>query len=197
MYSKELIQKIHQTLPSELLEPIASENTFDAVAQIAEQNNLSVEQMNKLSRIITYRLMAVIGENDLLKNIQGLEVDKNLSYIIESGIKEKILKNIPQEILEEQEQVTRKILNSSREISLEKPVGLPMVEPGEVAHEVPHVEMPNQEAGIKNQGVTQEVSMEKAEAAPTSQPTEPLKPEVKSSANHYPGGKDPYREPIE
>lgn len=184
--TKEQRKNAYSNLSDEAQFFIMSNETTDLISTALQESGFSEEQADQADSEILYAMYGLQSLDDAMKNIASLS-QKPVESL--APLKSKLKENIFDKLEE--------IKKTSEPRKESSSTNLPMVEAGEVAHEVPHVEMPNQEAGIKNQGVDQEASMEKAEAAPTAQPTEPLKPEAKPPANHYPGGKDPYREPIE
>lgn len=182
MYPKEIIRTLHQSLNPELLDLIASDETLNVVEKIATEQDLSVVQMNKLSTVLTWTMLGLVERNVLQSQIQeGLGVPEELAQKIEKEVKESIFSKIPSEVLEEQEIKARILMKSSSNTSSPK---LPMIEEGEVAHDVPHVET----API-------------AQPAPNKEPAVPSVSEAdqiktQPKITHYPGGVDPYREPL-
>lgn len=220
MYSKELIRKIHQSLPQELLDPIASDSTMTSVESISTANDLSVEQMKSLLNLIMYRLMGIIKKEDLASKIEStLQVNRDLAIKINREIYEKIISKIPPSILEKQERNAEEIAKGktespealtgpivitpetkktvmadlARRVEAAKQEGAsvrpplpkraseihPMVEAGEMAHAVPHVES---QAPIQKPGMARPVH---------------VNPSPQTSTAHYEPGKDPYREPMQ
>ena len=197
MYPKELIQKIHHTLPEELLEALASDATFASIEKVATAHDFSVEQMHRLTSLISYRIMGVVSNTELKGKIQTeLEVDINLANIVATELRDEILNKLPKELLSSQETVTKKIIeetspgNHSSTIPEIAPQNLPMIEEGEMAHEVPHIEAPTP--------VAAQAPTTPAPAVPTpvAKPETPTKVQVATPDFRYPTGKDPYREPL-
>ncbi len=193
MYPKELIQKIHHTLPEELLEALASENTFTSIEKIATAHDFSVEQMHKLTSLISYRVMGLVSNSEFKGKIQTeLEVDVNLTGIVATELKDEILNKLPEELLNFQEITSQKILKETNvtpapaSVPEIAPQNLPMIEEGEVAHEVPHVESAAPVAATVPTTPT-----------PAAKPETPAKVQVATPDFRYQAGKDPYREPLQ
>lgn len=223
MYSKELIQKIHRELPEELLDAIASEKTLEYIESIASKNQLSVEQMHKLSSVLTWKLMGLVNEGDFASKIETeLGVSNDLATKITDDISKNILSEIPNEILKKQEEGVKKVseLNSK-----EEPVVITSQETKEEAMKRLMERQPKQEPQltINNEQLTKEIypMIEEGEIVhdvphaestidnkqTTKEPqkataqiplNEPLKEEAPTqpSGPKYPDGKDPYREPL-
>lgn len=150
-------------------------------AEINHSNNLTVEQ-------------GLILETETMLVLYGIEeaADYSSNLVRELGIEEEtaelITRNVTEKIFEPIAEKAKdfKAKNSkSLEIS---PQNLPMIEKGEVAHDVPHEE-PKIEA--KPTIVPQTAPEAPKVEVKQEEPLAPPRP-----AYSYPGGKDPYREPI-
>ena len=147
-----LIEEQLKTLPTELREAIRIVPWKSMVQEIGRGNNLDAGEMAKLERetmLIVYAFEDPLGYSENL--MRELKIDVEKATKISDEVWQKIMQPISDA--------------TNRENVV--PPNLPMVEPGETAHIVPHIE----EKG-------------------------PEKPQISTPASHYPGGVDPYREPL-
>lgn len=140
-----------------------------SVKEIAISNGLSSEQTETLERETMFIIYGFENPADYIANImREVEINEEVATNIAETVNEKIF-----------EAIAQKLEGLDRPTS-ETPHNLPMVEKGEVAHEVPHVEIQNNELGIKNNEVKKDE-----------------KPKISVPDYRYEAGKDPYREPLQ
>ncbi|MCR4279205.1 MAG: hypothetical protein NUV78_00510 [Candidatus Zambryskibacteria bacterium] len=192
-YSKEIIKKIYRNLPVELSQIVATQETSVINDEIAKKFSLTKEQRQEMGDEITTRLIGITPDEQFTINIETrLKVTREIAQKIVDEIGNRILSKISKQILSKQGKVAQEMLKSEttpKSVSLEiHPNNLPVIEPGEVAHDVPHVEEDTPVVGSRQQVVGEESKKEPTQAMPPAQKT-PLTP-------HYPGGLDPYREPL-
>lgn len=141
---------------------------IDEINKLGDQYDLTLDELGLLYEETRKVLSGESSIDNLSPNIsEGLKMygAKQLAMDIETLIM-RAKKNLKQE--KELEKIS-----TTTELEI-PPTNLPMIESGEVAHEVPHTE-------------------------PTIQTPQPIKPEDKKVGvpdYRYEGGKDPYREPL-
>ncbi len=161
---EKLIQEQFNRLPKELQDALNAVPWKSSVKEIALLNKLSLEQIAIVERETMFILYGFENSADYVANLmREVQIDETTATSIADEVNEKILKVITAQLDKPKE--AGKIENSLPEIA---PHNLPMIEEGEVAREVPHVE----------------------------QKTE-RKPLVSTPNYSYTPGKDPYREPLE
>ena len=144
-----LIEEQLKTLPQNLQQAISSVPWKSSLQEIGKQNNLNTEQIDALEKETMFVIYEFENPVDYPANIiRELNISEKIAYAIVESVANKIF-----------DPILAKVPETS-------PANLPMVEKGEVAHEVPHVEQP------------------------TIIPASPKVPVDYS----YPEGKDPYRE---
>lgn len=174
---EKIIQNQVSKLPTEVRAAINTVPWKDLVKEIAAAGDLSQEQAKILETETTLIVCGFENPADYIKNIiREVSLDEETATITAEQVNERILKAISDKV---------------EEIKNGPVANLPMVEPGEVAHptspeasqgqgEVPHVES---QPTTDDQQPTIETQQEKPAQAPLS--------------SRYPGGVDPYREPLE
>ncbi len=198
----QLIKVQFEKLPKELQEVLNVFPWKTLVKEIATLNNLPPEQAKVLeteTMLILYGFEPVGNYGGNLTRELGISEDRITS----------IIKSVDQKIFGE---IEKKMSEPKHQVPSLSPENLPMIEPGEVAHEVTHVE----------QGVKNETTNDLQPTRPTSnRTTDNLQPTTETqkqnatatnpvstkipeptpthlvSEHKYPGGVDPYREPIE
>ena len=150
-----LMEEQLKTLPLNLQQAINATPWKALIQEIGKTNTLDTEQIISLEQETMFVLYAFENPNDYASNIaREVGVSEEVAYTIAESVADKIFDLI----LEKSE---------GQETA---PTGnLPMIEPGEVAHSVPHVEEP-------------------------PKPKEDAKPSLPDY--RYAEGKDPYREPL-
>ncbi len=164
-----LIEDQFKTLPAELQLAINAVPWKLLVKEIAALNQLTAEQSENLERETMFILYGFENPADYVKNImQEVPLSEEIAAAVTEEVSEKILAAIAAKVEESEENLSDS--------------NLPMVEEGEIAHEVPHVEQ-----------VTQPIIPQIAEPIVTKVvPEQPI-----ARPPHYPGGIDPYREPLQ
>lgn len=126
--------------------------------------------------------------------IHEVKVPEDIALDIAYKVNEKIFSPISNKTDEIETNDT-----SAKPPQSEKPAeSLPMIEPGEVVHNVPHVESKPLDPQVRE--ITSEQNL--AETPPEVKLNPKIgeaekKPEAVEPKPAYPGGKDPYREPIQ
>lgn len=204
---KKIIEEQLQKLPPELRKAIESTPWKSSIKEIAISNNLSFEQVELAERETMFIIYGFENPVDYIDNlVREVGISEEVATNIAIAVDEKILKVISQQIeknssptiitkSEALEELKRRREQAVEAGAVVKPVppSLPVVEPdfarsdlvvkaGEVAHEVAHTEpvLTNSQKVVEK----------------TPEPVTPPKPAT-PPAYGYPGGKDPYREPLE
>ena len=183
IYTREQIQSAYKRLPPEIHDLIMDNETMDLIANALEEAGLNEEQAALADSEILDAMYCLQSLDDAINNIAKLS-NKNpndlskIRLVIQDNILNKYKIDIKDFI---ETNKTSKI--STPEIP---PANLPMVEEGEVAHEVPHVESTiNPPPPKATEGQSNQQSTINQEQAKVSLPD-----------YRYEGGKDPYREPL-
>lgn len=181
---QKLIDEQLKKLPPELAQAIASTFWQVRVKEIAKENKLSPEQAATLER---ETMLVVYGFDDPRNFIDNLTRELGVSDDVATTIATSI-----------EEDVLEVIAVKAEGKSAPEEGDLPMIESGEVAHDVPHIEnAPVPPPAPKPQPAPQ--------PAPTPAPTGKSKPsdatkltkvELPTPNYTYSKGQDPYREPL-
>ncbi|OHA89603.1 MAG: hypothetical protein A3C70_02505 [Candidatus Zambryskibacteria bacterium RIFCSPHIGHO2_02_FULL_43_14] len=167
-----LIAEQLKTLPPSLQQAISAVPWKALVQEIGKANTLDTEQIVSLEQETMLVVYGLENPNDYVSNIiKEVGVSEEVAYTIAGSVVDKIFEPILRKSEEFEKSVTPAITPVSAPAT--PPANLPMVEAGEVAHEVPHIEQ-------------------------TTPIPAPQKPEPKASLPdyRYEQGKDPYREPL-
>lgn len=208
MDNDQLIKEQLQKLPTELQKALEAVPWKAAVKEISLTQKLSPEQASAVEQETMLILYGFDDPKNYVDNlVKEAKLDENTALTLAELVNEKILKPI-----------SAKADELSKNISVSTaPADLPMVEAGEKVHDVPHDKkldaMPArttvQSGGPKSvpaapvlpQSAPQPAaSVPKAATSAKTRPnpdTPVVKSEAKPTDYRYPGGKDPYREPIE
>lgn len=203
---EKIIQDQFNKLPPQLQEALKSTPWKSMVNEISLLKTLSLAQVESIERETMFILYGFENPNDYAINImREAEINEATATAIAEQVDEKILKVIAEKIddtkgsvlrtLKESKEDAMRRLIDRREQTGQKasipeiaPEIHPMIEKGEVAHTVPHVE---QSAPIMPSPTPQpEIASPKPEVAPE-------KPKPAPSIPHYSPGQDPYREPLQ
>jgi DNA-directed RNA polymerase subunit H (RpoH/RPB5) len=208
---EKLIQEQANKLPTELRKAIEAVSWKALIKEISLTNNISPEKLENVER----ETMLVIYGFDALENyIDNLLREAGVTEEVAIAIAEEANKKIFSEISRKAEELekikpgapvittqeTKKtvIAELSQRVAAAKQSGasvkppapevapeiLPMIKKGEVAHEVPHVETP-----VQTPSATPALKPVATPAPSLPKPANPANP-------RYPGGLDPYREPL-
>ena len=180
-----LIENQLKRLPENLQKAINAVPWKVSINGIALLNNLKVEQVEIIERETMFIIYGFENPEDYIVNmVREAQIDESIATKIAETANERIFKVISQKIDALEKQQPSVSVTSTPEIH---PENLPMVEKGEVVHEVPHVE----HSAVPP--TTPPVS-----TIPTTPPPPKAKPEPQAPLPdyRYPGGKDPYREPL-
>ena len=162
--TEKLIAEQMKTLPQNLVQAINAVPWKTLVQEIGRTNTLDAEQIASLEQETMFIIYAFEPSEDYIANImREVRISEDVAYTIAESVADKIFDPISEKSEEYENAPT------SAGVPEIPPTNLPMIEPGEVAHEVPQIE-PKTLSG-KPMGV-------------------PL-PDYR-----YEGGKDPYREPL-
>ncbi len=181
-----LIKEQLAKLPPTLQKALNAVPWKSVINQIAGLHNLKPEQKEIIERETMFILYGFESPNDYVDNmVREVAIDENLALDIATEVNEKIFKIISEKVEE---------LEKTPPAPAVTPVNLPVLEPnfaketlatkpGESPKEVPHVEQKIQET-------------RKQETNNIQIPKEPVTPPITTTRSTYPGGVDPYREPI-
>lgn len=159
---EKLIKEQWDKLSPELRGAIESVPWKGLISEIGRNNALSVEQAVLLERETMFVLYGFENPRDYVANIaREVGISEEQALTVAEAVAEKIFEPVSQKA----EMGTGDNKNN-----------LPMVEKGEIAHDVPHVETENKQPPTINE--------------PEKQKGVPL-PDYR-----YPDGTDPYREPL-
>lgn len=176
-FTREQRQIAYKKLPPETQDLIMSNETTELITDIIKEIGLSEDQANLADSEILYALFCLQSLDDAINNIAKLS-NKNLNDLskIKLAVQDNILNKYKIDIKEFIE-TNKSELIASTSVPEIPPANLPMVEKGEVVHDVPHVELTteNQRPAVQEQLKKDTVSL----------------PDYR-----YPDGKDPYREPL-
>ena len=163
---------------SEIIYAMFSLQTLDkAIENIAASTQKPIESLNPLKESLNKEIFSKLSE----LNSEAALVPEG-PVIITPETKDEALKQLSQVSIKKDEAAPE---------TAPKSENLPMVEAGEAAHDVPHVE---------TSPIAEKVAQAKApepQTPITPAPRAPEKPKLSTPDYRYPGGKDPYREPIE
>ncbi|MBI2086788.1 MAG: hypothetical protein HYT69_01290 [Candidatus Zambryskibacteria bacterium] len=190
-YSREQQQAAYKKLPEEAQNFIMSNETTEFISANLEKYGLPEEQINLADSEILYAMYGLQTLDTAIQKIAEISGEKNEEL---SSLKADLQENIfskykelgvvtterPIVITQETKEDALKELSQRAEqqkstVPEVLPANLPMVESGEIVHDVPHVES------------KAEVELPKPEKPKLSMPV----PDYR-----YPEGKDPYREPL-
>lgn len=184
-------QVAYKKLPPEIQDLIMSNETTDLIATTLKEAGLSEEQANLADSEILYTLFCLQSLDDAINNIAKVS-NRNANDLskIRSVIQDNILNKYKIDIRDfiETNKTTKTVAPETT------PANLPMVEPGEVVHSVPHVE-PNPSTTLPQQSSGQ-VGASNPPVPTTPAQIKPEQPNVSIPDYRYDGGKDPYREPL-
>ena len=167
---EKLIEEQLKTLPPNLQQAINAVPWKTLVQEIGKAKTLDAEQIVALEQETMFIIHAFENPNDYVSNIvREVGVSEEVAYTIAESVANKIF----DPILEKSEE---------HENAKESHANLPMIEEGEVAHDVAHVEPTIQPARQDLTG---------SESPKPKEETKPSLPDYR-----YEGGKDPYREPL-
>lgn len=179
-YTKEQKRSAYKKLPPETQDLVMSNETTELIAATLKEVGLLEEQADLADSEILHTMFCLQSLDDAINNIAKLS-NKSINDLskLKSTVQDNILSKYKiniKEFIETNKSEPEKI--SVPEIP---PENLPMVEKGEIAHDVPHIEStPSTTLGASNQPA----------------PAVPSQPKVPLPDYRYPGGKDPYREPL-
>ena len=177
-------KEAYKRLPPETQDLIMSNETTELITNIIKEIGSTKEQSDLADSEILYTLYCLQSLDDAINNITKLS-NKNTNDLakLKSTVQDNILSKYKIDINEFIE------INKSNTVSapIISPANLPMVEPGEIAHTVPHVE---------ERIITTPIPS--VSTIPATPPPTKIRPEPQASLPdyRYPGGKDPYREPL-
>lgn len=179
-----LIDEQFKTLPPNIQEAIKAMPWKSTVKEIALLNKLDLKKVAIVEMETMFVLYGFESPDDYIENLtREAQINEETATIIAESVAKKILEpiSIKSEQLKEEEKEPPKTLDMKKvktgipEIA---PEIHPMVEEGEVAHDVPHTE-------------------NKPETPSIPLPNKPQTPKAPLPDYRYSNGKDPYREPIE
>ncbi|MEX2013723.1 MAG: hypothetical protein WD897_02305, partial [Parcubacteria group bacterium] len=176
-----LIENQLKKLPEALQQAIKIVPWQSVVKEIALLHKLDLAQIVAVERETTLVIHGFEDEKNYLPNIRReASLDEAAATAITAALNERVFKVIANKA-RESKPAPENIIANVPEIPLEMH---PMIEKGEMAHDIPHVEQTTD---------NRQPPVEKRE--PNS-PEPPKKEAVKLPDYRYPDGKDPYREPL-
>lgn len=164
--TKQSIEKYFEELPYNFKKAISDTPWKLLVNKIGAAHNLDAPQLTSLETETMFILYGIEDAEDYMSN---LEKELNLSESIALALSNNIAKEIFEVISNKAKKLENSTSNESTLVTQAPgitPANLPMVEEGEIAHNVPHVEQKEEK------------------------PVEP------APAYKYERGKDPYHEPL-
>ena len=187
-----LITDQFNRLPKALQDALNTVPWKSQVNEISLLKTLSLEQVEAIERETMFIIYGFEDQKDYVLNMmQEGGIDESTATTIADIINEKIFKEIS-DIAEQKEKISNMTTTETKEQAMERlsqrmrgespraievvPPSLPMIEEGEVAHSVPHVELP--------------------QTTPVIQTSSEPNPQTPLSATKYVDDKDPYREPL-
>jgi hypothetical protein len=214
-YSKQTIKELYRSLPDELKSIVATQEISSINDDIAKAYGLNTKQRLELGDEITMRLIGVTTGKNFASNLETrLGITPEITKKLEMEIENKIFSKIPNNILSSQEEYAQSKLKESSAyttVNIPKiaPEMHPMVEKGEIAHDVPLPEERGEHTEPKEAPAPANLPTEELRSAPSIPAPEvrsitPPSPEPKQEEkapeppkSSYAPGQDPYREPIE
>lgn len=202
---EKLIQEQLNKLPPNVRSALSSTPWKELVGEIGAAANLSPDQLENLTRETMLVLYGFENPAEYInKLIQEIPLDEETAVIITEQVNKQIFEPIAVKVAG-----AAPNSSDSNDLEIARDI-LPMIEPGEVAHEVPHMEAkptidsPPADAAsfgearqptTDKMGAEQAVGSRKQEVGNEGEIKEAM-PHVTPKNNHYPDGKDPYREPL-
>lgn len=171
-----LIEEQFKTLPPSLQQAINAVPWKSSIKEIVMPNKLSQEQADAAERETMFILYGFENSDDYIANLmREMQISEEMAIAIAEAVNERIFKTITQKVEELEKQKSSVAVSSIPEVP---PTNLPMVEKGEVAHDVKPqaAEVGSMKNGVRKDGE---------------------KPKIASTPDYrYGNGKDPYREPL-
>lgn len=183
--NEQLIQEQLQKLPPELRQALELVPWKVAVKEIALANNLALPQISAFEQ---ETMLVLYGFDDPRNYVDNLAreagVDENAALALAEAVNEKVF----QPISAQAEKLAKNAIHND----------LPMVEKGETAHAVPHdTKLDAMPKPSTNPAPAQPVAPAgPVKLRPSSDTPIGKKAETKTPDYRYPGGADPYREPL-
>jgi hypothetical protein len=169
-------------LPDNFQKAITNSSWETSIKKIGNDNNLNPEKNEALEIETRLVLYGIEETEDYVSNIiQEMSLNEPMAIKIADAVSKNIFQPIMQKARDIENSTKIGTNESEKKAIIPETVssGLPMIEEGEVAHDVPHVEPATDTISIS----LQEIKPEKPEPAPAPK-------------YNYPGGADPYREPL-
>src|SRR3990167_9277643 len=137
-FTREQKQSAYKKLPPETQNLIMSNETTELISATLKEAGLNEEQENLADSEILYAMFCLQSLDDAINNIAKLS-NKNPNDL------SKIRSAVQNNILNKYKIGIKDFINTNKNTKAPAipPTNLPMVEKGEVVHEVPHVETPN------------------------------------------------------
>ncbi|MDO8565062.1 MAG: hypothetical protein Q7R67_00315 [bacterium] len=176
-----LITDQFDRLPKPLQQAINTVPWKSSVNEISLLKTLPLEQIATVERETMFIIYGFENPDDYIANImREAQIDEATATAIAEEVNEKVLNVIALKAEEFEKQGPTTVTASVPEIS---PHNLPMVEPGGTVHDVPHTEPTTND---------QRLTTESQKQSWVRKPWNASVPTYK-----YPGGKDPYHEPLQ
>ncbi len=133
---EKLIEEQFNKLPKALQNAISTVPWRSSIKEIAILNKMSLEQVEIVGRETMFIIYGFENPDDYIGNlIREVSTDEGTAIAIAEAANEKIFKAIADQIDNQTQQITSEPKSSVPEIPSHN---LPMIEKGEVVHDVPH-----------------------------------------------------------
>jgi len=183
-YTQEQLLKRYKKLPQDVKDAIFSVDTANAIYNIGMRHKLMIDKIGKLAEETGLVMLGLIHPADFIINLSNrLEVDKKTAKKIAEEINREIFAKI-RESLKKMHGIIDEAVEEEQ-APKEQSEAVPEILKGTTA---PEPIGPDFETKIKQEVSRSPAVMSKRKELPQSQ---------KKPTSGYPGGKDPYREPID
>lgn len=195
-----LIEEQVKTLSPNLQRAINIVPWKSLLQEIGMASTLNLEQIASLEQETMFIIYGLENPNDYISNIiREMSLSKEIAYRIAESVANKIF----EPILKRSDELEKEKLQTPPVVPLPTPINPPnnppvvepafaqgsiMIKKGEVVHSVPHVEQPKPEPAKQPVVIPP--------PTPTPPPIKTEKVVLPAPDYRYPGGKDPYREPL-
>ncbi len=190
-YTDKIIKDQFESLPPEVKRALSQVSWQNEIARIAALERLTADQAVALETETMLILYGFLSPETYIDNlVKNVQIDEERAAKIANEVSEGVFEKLEQEFKKLTEKAAAEEATVQKTALEIPPQNLPMIEEGEVVHDVPHQEpitttsTPTAVAPIVQE--TSKVEMKKEEPPIPSRPAAPA----------YVEGKDPYREPL-
>jgi len=204
MESEKILENRILSAPPEIKSFLVKGDWSIVIDQISQKNNFSAEQKTSLENEVLFVLLGMELVSDFIKNTQE-------SVGVDASVATQILEEMSLRVFKEIEQFLPIEAESEDVIVQDQPAPVvsvpqissdihPMIEEGEVVHDalMQHTTN-NKQLTTDNQQVTTnntQPTTDNSQEMVGSTPIQPTTNNKQPNPNTYPGGIDPYREPL-